>query len=134
MDHATPARFLAAHEATATAPLLPANWLSFPAPLQDFCALRLHQQLPPPRAGLVVSVIVPAKDEAANLPAILAALAAQTNLHGQALPPDSFEVIVLAHSTLLFLVIDFERVAWQSSSVSFRPCGPAGPREGSADG
>lgn len=98
MDHATPARFLAAHEATATAPLLPANWLSFPAPLQDFCALRLHQQLPPPRAGLVVSVIVPAKDEAANLPAILAALAAQTNLHGQALPPDSFEVIVLANN------------------------------------
>ena len=108
MDYATPAHFLAAHEATATAPLLPANWLSFPAPLQDFCALRLHQQLPPPRAGLVVSVIVPAKDEAANLPAILAALAAQTNLHGQALPPDSFEVIVLAHSItvhFLFCVI-----------------------------
>ena len=40
----------------------------------------------------------------------------------------------LVHSTLLFLVIDFERVAWQSSSVSFRPCGPAGPREESADG
>lgn len=46
----------------------------------------------------MVSVIVPAKDEAANLPATLAALAAQTNLHCQALPPDSFEVIVLANN------------------------------------
>ncbi|AMJ64534.1 hypothetical protein AXW84_03180 [Hymenobacter sp. PAMC 26628] len=43
-------------------------------------------------------VIIPAKDEAATLPATLAALAAQTDVAGQPLPPDSFEVIVLANN------------------------------------
>ena len=98
MDHATPARFLAAHEATANVPLLPANRPLPAAPFRDLCAAQLHQQLLPPRAGLRVSVIIPAKDEAANVPATLAALAAQTDLHGQPLPPQSFEVIVLANN------------------------------------
>ena len=96
MDHATPARFLAAHEATATAPI--SLLLRQPLPPRDQCAARLRQQLPPPRAGLRISVIIPAKDEAATLPAALAALAAQTTEHGQALPPSSFEVIVLANN------------------------------------
>ena len=90
MDHATPARFLAAHEATATAPAL-ALALSPTARL-------LHQQLPPPRANLQVSVIIPAKNEAVGLPATLAALAAQTNLTGQPLPAGCFEVLVLANN------------------------------------
>lgn len=93
MDHATPARFLAAHETTALAPLFP-----LPAVARDVYAARLRCQLPPVRAGLRVSVIIPAKDEAANLPATLAALAAQVTLAGQPLPPDSYEVIVLANN------------------------------------
>ncbi|MDB5269069.1 MAG: hypothetical protein JWP58_2109 [Hymenobacter sp.] len=96
MDHATPARFLAAHEATATAPI--SALLRQPAPPRDQCAARLRRQLPPPRAGLRISVIIPAKDEAATLPATLAALAAQTTEHGEPLPPDSFEVIILANN------------------------------------
>lgn len=96
MDHATPARFLAAHEATATAPVLPTLLVaSLP---RDRCAARLRSQLPPPRVGLRVSVIIPAKDEATNLPATLAALAAQTTMQGQPLAFDSYEVIVLANN------------------------------------
>ncbi|GAB3861985.1 glycosyltransferase [Hymenobacter terrigena] len=96
MDHAIPARFLAAHEATAAAPI--SLLLRQPAPPPDHCAARLRRQLPPPRAGLRISVIIPAKDEAATLPAALAALAAQVTEHGQPLPFDSFEVIVLANN------------------------------------
>ena len=91
MDHAAPARFLAAHEATATAPVLTSVLLSPTAEL-------LRQQLPPPRARLQVSIIVPAKDEAAGLPATLAALAAQTDMAGQPLPAGCFEVLVLANN------------------------------------
>ena len=94
MDHATPARFLAAHEPTAPAPLFPL------AALRDACAARLHCQLLPPRAGLHTSVIIPAKDEVANLPAALAALATQTCLEGHPLPTNSYEVIVLANNCL----------------------------------
>ncbi|MBU6123193.1 hypothetical protein [Hymenobacter siberiensis] len=68
MDHATPARFLAAHEATATAPI--SLLLRQPLPPRDQCAARLR-----------ISVIIPAKDEAATLPAT------QTTEHGQPLPP-----------------------------------------------
>ena len=96
MDHATPARFLAAHEATATAPIFPT--LELPSLPRDGCAARLRKQLPPPRAGLQMSVIIPAKDEAANLPTTLAALAAQTNAQGQSLAPNSYEIIVLANN------------------------------------
>lgn len=94
MDHATPARFLAAHETTASAPLFS------PIAPPDTGANCLRRQLLPPHAGLRVSVIIPAKDEAANLPATLAALAAQTTLAGHPLPPDSYEVIVLANNCL----------------------------------
>lgn len=52
----------------------------------------------PPSRGLQASVIIPAKNEAANLPATLAALAAQTDRHGQPLLPHSFEVLVLANN------------------------------------
>jgi len=90
MDHASPARFLAAHEATATTPLI-ASALSPPARL-------LRQQLPPPRPNLHVSVIIPAKDEAEGLPATLAALAHQTDLTGQPLPAGYYEVLVLANN------------------------------------
>ncbi|MBH8560129.1 glycosyltransferase family 2 protein [Hymenobacter negativus] len=96
MDHATPARFLAAHEATATAPV--PSLLPPLVPARDHCAVHLRQQLPPPRASLRISVIIPAKDEAATLPSALAALVAQVTEHGQPLPPDSFEVIVLANN------------------------------------
>ncbi|UPL49542.1 glycosyltransferase [Hymenobacter sublimis] len=60
----------------------------------------MWHSLPPPARGVQASVIIPAKDEATNLPATLAALAAQTDLHGQALLPHSFEVLVLANNCL----------------------------------
>lgn len=94
MEHATPARFIGSHEATATPPFsgLPT------APRRGRSAALLHRQLPPPRPELRVSVIIPAKNEAAQLPAALAALAAQTDALGRLLPPGSFEVIVLANN------------------------------------
>lgn len=97
MDHATPARFLAAGEATATAPIFPVLQL-LPAPRRGRSATQLHRQLPPPRPELRISVIIPAKNEAANLPATLAALAAQTDLQGRPWPVGAFEVIVLANN------------------------------------
>ncbi len=88
MHSATPLRFQAAHEAASAPP---------PVFAPDYAA-RLQQQLPPPRAALRACVIIPAKDEAATLPATLAALAAQVDAAGQPLSPDSFEVIVLANN------------------------------------
>ena len=97
MDHVTPARFLASHEDTAFASTSPKILL--PAALhRDRCAARLHVQLPPPRAELRLSVIIPAKNEAAALPATLASLAAQTDLCGRPLPAGSYEVLVLANN------------------------------------
>ena len=90
MDHATPARFLSADEATVALPLPPL----------DPCAASLRWQLPAPHPALQASVIIPAKDEALNLPATLAALAAQTDAQGQSLPPASYEVLVLANNCL----------------------------------
>lgn len=51
-----------------------------------------------PLAELLCSVIIPAKDEAANLPASIAALAMQVDLQGRPLPPESYEVILLANN------------------------------------
>jgi hypothetical protein len=79
MDYSSPARFHAAQEATAAPPLT-----------------RLVTV--PPAPELLASVIIPAKDEADNLPFALAALAAQTNLQGLPLPARSYEVIVLANN------------------------------------
>ena len=90
MDHATPARFLASHEATA----LPPAALRVLSP----AARLVRQQFTPPLVGLQVSVVIPAKDEADGLPATLAALANQTDLQGQPLPPGCFEVLVLANN------------------------------------
>ena len=95
MDHATPARFLAAHETAATAPQ--PQLLAAPC---DVFAAHLRCQLPPPCAGLRASVIIPAKDEVARLPATLAALAAQRTLADHPLPTESYEVIVLANNCL----------------------------------
>ena len=97
---ATPARFHATREATATAP---AAHLSFP--LTDEQLLhqverKLHRQLPAPAAALQACIIIPAKDEATTLPATLAALAAQTTLTGHTLPAGMVEVIVLANNCL----------------------------------
>ncbi|MDF7809752.1 glycosyltransferase family 2 protein [Hymenobacter sp. YC55] len=52
----------------------------------------------PPNPRLRVSVIIPAKDEADNLPATLAALAAQTDLQGHPLDFASYEILVLANN------------------------------------
>ncbi|SNR85007.1 glycosyltransferase [Hymenobacter mucosus] len=52
----------------------------------------------PPAEGLRAIVVIPAKDEAENLPATLAALAAQTTLEGQPLPVGFYEVLVLANN------------------------------------
>ncbi|MFD2718002.1 glycosyltransferase [Hymenobacter monticola] len=97
MNHATPARFLASDEGAFTILSQATEWL-FPVPKRDRSARLLHQQLPLPHPGLRMSVIIPAKDEVANLPATLAALAAQVDLQGQPLPAGSFEVIVLANN------------------------------------
>lgn len=99
---ATPARFHATREATAAPALLPhllrrsrtVRLLTTPAQL----ARSLQRQLPPPAAGLQACVIIPAKDEAHNLPATLAALVAQTELNGAPLPSGCLEVIVLANN------------------------------------
>ena len=112
MEHATPARFLAAHEDTAAfsdslPPQLPK------VPRRGRAAQRLHQQLPPPHAGLLVSVIIPAKDEAAALPATIAALAAQVDLQGQPLPFSSFEIIVLANNCTDATVAVLQRLMQQ---------------------
>ena len=96
---ATPARFHATREATAASPaLLPDPPTTEQVIHQAQRALR--RQLPPPAAALQACVIIPAKDEAATLPATLAALAAQTTLSGQPLPPAMLEVIVLANNCL----------------------------------
>ncbi len=97
MNHAAPARFLGSHEATASTPS-PAACFPPVAPRRWHDVARIQRQLPPPRPELQVCVIIPAKDEAANLPATLAALAAQTDVHGQPLPAGCFEVLVLANN------------------------------------
>lgn len=51
-----------------------------------------------PAPELEICVIIPAKDEAASLPATLTALAAQVDEDGQAWPAARFEVIVLANN------------------------------------
>ncbi|SHJ84050.1 Glycosyltransferase like family 2 [Hymenobacter daecheongensis DSM 21074] len=81
MDHVSPLRFHAAQEATA-ALVLADTW-------------RIATL---PRPALQAAIIIPVKDEAENLPHTLAALAAQTDLAGQPLPPDSYEIIVLANN------------------------------------
>ncbi|MBO0357750.1 glycosyltransferase [Hymenobacter sp. BT186] len=58
----------------------------------------IWQETAAPHPGVLVSVIIPAKDEATNLPATLAALAAQTNLAGQPLDPVTYEILVLANN------------------------------------
>jgi hypothetical protein len=99
---AAPAFFHGAREAAAAPALLPlrlprpARLLTTPAQL----AGSLWRQLPPPAAGLQACVIIPAKDEAHNLPATLAALAAQVELSGAPLPAGCLEVIVLANNCL----------------------------------
>ncbi|GAA4010077.1 glycosyltransferase [Hymenobacter fastidiosus] len=81
MEHVSPLRFHAAHEAAA-APVAADAW--------RVAAL--------PRPGLQASIVIPAKDEAENLPQTLAALAAQTDPAGRPLSPEAYEVIVLANN------------------------------------
>ncbi|MDO7877062.1 glycosyltransferase [Hymenobacter sp. ASUV-10] len=95
MNHATPARFHISQAGTGAAPALA---VAEAAPLRDDAATSLRAQLPPPHRALQACVIIPAKDEAAGLPATLAALAAQLDRHGQPWPVNSFEIIVLANN------------------------------------
>ena len=53
---------------------------------------------PPPHPALEAVVIVPARNEAEGLPATLAALAGQRDLHGKALDRRRFEVLLLANN------------------------------------
>jgi hypothetical protein len=101
---AAPAFFHGAREATAAPALLPRP-LRLPHPVRLLTtpaqlARSLWRQLPLPAAGLQACVIIPAKDEAHNLPATLAALAAQVELSGAPLPAGCLEVIVLANNCL----------------------------------
>jgi len=93
MNHATPARF---HISQAGAGAPPA--IAEIARLGDAAASSLRAQLPPPHQLLRACVIIPAKDEAASLPATLAALAVQVDLQGQPWPANALEVIVLANN------------------------------------
>ena len=54
--------------------------------------------LPPPAQGLKAIVVLPARNEAAHLPASLAALAAQAGMDGSPLDRAGFEVILLANN------------------------------------
>ncbi len=54
--------------------------------------------LPAPAPQLVASVIIPARDEAANITAALDALAAQRDLNDNALDPETFEILLLANN------------------------------------
>ena len=84
MTHVLPLRFHATHEATAAPAFAPSEKESL--------------LLVAPYPELTYSVVIPAKDEAENLPATLAALAGQVDLQGQPLPARSYEVIVLANN------------------------------------
>jgi|GEM_PF-551388 len=116
---ASPARFHATREAMAAPPTLRPAPRRLPRPLPenpavadsgrpfeerpDECPLAravrcLRGQLPPPSSFLRACVIIPAKDEATNLPATLAALAGQVDGAGRPLPPAEVEVIVLANN------------------------------------
>lgn len=64
----------------------------------SFAVESLWQHAAPPAPHLQASIIVPAKDEAASIAATLSALAAQTDAEGKALPPQSFEVLLLANN------------------------------------
>ena len=52
----------------------------------------------PPAASVRLSVVIPARDEAALLPRALAALAAQTDPGGAPLDPALYEILVLANN------------------------------------
>lgn len=69
-----------------------------PEPAAASAAAGLWQHLPPPATALKISVIIPAKDEATNLPATLAALATQLDMQGEPLPHDCYEILVLANN------------------------------------
>lgn len=58
----------------------------------------LWYSAPPPAASLKAVVVIPAKNEAANIPAALAALAAQADIQGHLLPQGWFEVLILANN------------------------------------
>ena len=53
---------------------------------------------PPPDSRLVASVVVPARDEEARLPALVDAMAAQVGEDGRPLPPGVAEVLVLLNN------------------------------------
>ena len=52
----------------------------------------------PPSPSLRASIVVPARDEAAQLPALLGALAAQVDEHGQPFQRGTLEVLVLLNN------------------------------------
>ena len=54
----------------------------------------------PPRAGCVLSVVIPVRDEEESLPATLAALASQRDVVGSALDSDRFEIILLVNNSV----------------------------------
>jgi hypothetical protein len=54
--------------------------------------------LPPPRPGTRVTVVIPAHDEAAYIGRALGALAAQTDTAGKPLDPDLYDVLVYANN------------------------------------
>ena len=54
--------------------------------------------LPPPNPALMLSVVIPVRNEAEQLAKTLASLASQVNARGEALNPAVYEVLVLANN------------------------------------
>jgi len=61
-------------------------------------ARALNLSLPAPRPQMRCSVVVPARNEEAAMPALVAALASQRDLAGVALDPCTFEVLLLLNN------------------------------------
>ncbi len=65
-------------------------------PLSQYLPLTLS--FPPPSARLLLSVVIPVRNEAERLPQTLAALAHQVDALKDVLDPDTYEVLVLANN------------------------------------
>lgn len=63
-----------------------------------FASANTALRLPPPSPRLILSVVIPVRNEAAGIERTLASLAHQVNLAGRPLDPSSYEVLLLANN------------------------------------
>ena len=81
---------------------LPLPTVAIPLTQQDLSSLRTGS-IPlltssPPQSDCRVSVVIPVRNEAENLPAVIQALANQVDNNGDSLNPNIYEVLVLANN------------------------------------